>query len=931
MKRNVTLFAVTAMSVVVFFGGCNPERTLQPTADNQKDAIVDSTSTGSLISNQYIVVFKSEGGIQNNSKKVTTLVNSIITEYAIPEKSIGVIFESALQGFSAKIDANTAGLLAKDPRVESIEQDRVISIEPIEIEADKTALNSVPTIQAQTPQPPWGVTRIGGSSSGIGKTVWIIDSGVDINSPYLNIDSRSINILDQKQNANDEDGHGKYVVIIIAGKKNDYNSVVGVAEGAKVVAVKVFSKGKGNFTTITAGVDYITSIGNAKTGDVVNISIGSNNPVPFVDPYTSYALEKSIKAAASKGIKIVIAAGQPKDFSNGQLAKNYIPSKVNGTNIYTVAAIDTDSKLAPWSNYGSDPCDFAAPGDGIDVGIRDSKGKPKLIRGTSFAAPHVAGILLLGQITNDGYVNKGGSRIPIAYRVGATTIDFNGKQPSNQTVNNGQSATFMSNPKNASVFQWQIANGTSWQNLKNGGVYNGVSTPILTISNSSGMNGYKYRINAKYNNHSSSTWTPSNPAILTVNSVPANQAPSIEWQKSFGGSGNDIATSVQSTSDGGYIVAGYTNSIDGNVTGNHGGEDCWVLKLNSNGSIQWEKTFGGSGVDRAQSIKQTSDGGYVMAGFTESNDGNVTGNHGQGDYWVVKLNSSGDILWQKSMGGSGNDGAGSIQQTNDGGYIVAGISASNNGDVTINHGNTDYWVVKLNSSGTIQWQKSLGGSSEEQEYNSVQQTNDGGYIVAGASSSSDGDVTGNHGGFDYWIVKLNSSGNIQWQNSLGGNGYDFASSIQQTSDGGYIVAGSSELNNGDITGNHGYTDYWVVKLNSSGTIQWQKSLGGSGYDGAFYIQQTSDGTFVVAGTVNSIDGDVTRNQGDSDSWIVKLTPSGTIIWQKSIGGSSFDAAYTLQQNNNGGYIVGGISGSNNGDVTGNHGGFDFWIVKLKFP
>ena len=169
------------------------------------------------------------------------------------------------------------------------------------------------------------------------------------------------------------------------------------------------------------------------------------------------------------------------------------------------------------------------------------------------------------------------------------------------------------------------------------------------------------------------------------------------------------------------------------------------------------------------------------------------------------------IEWQKSLGGTNDENAYSIQQTADGGYIAAGYSKSSNGDVTGNHGFYDYWVVKLDGAGNIQWQKCLGGTSYDQAF-SIQQTADGGYVVAGWSYSNDGDVTGNHGGDDYWVVKLDTAGIIQWQKSLGGTNDDYAQSIQQTADWGYVIAGGSGSNDGDVTGNHGGADYWIVKL-----------------------------------------------------------------------------------------------------------------------
>jgi len=386
--------------------------------------------------------------------------------------------------------------------------------------------------------------------------------------------------------------------------------------------------------------------------------------------------------------------------------------------------------------------------------------------------------------------------------------------------------------------------------------------------------------------------------------------PDISFNKTFGGSNWDQAYSIQQTEDGGYIVAGYTSSNDGYVSGNHGSYDAWIVKLNDNGELQWQKCLGGSDDDYAQSIQQTEDGGYIVAGTTESNDGDVSGNHGNYDSWIVKLDETGNIQWQRCLGGSSSDYAQSIQQTNDGGYIVAGYTTSNDGDVSGNHGSCDYWIVKLNSSGNIVWQKCLGGSKSDCAQ-SIQQTNDGGYIVAGYTTSNNGDVSGNHhyNYKDYWIVKLDGLLNIQWQKCLGGSDDDEAYSIQQTFDGGYIIAGFTESNDGDVSGNHAKykNDYWVVKLNETGNIQWQKCLGGSENDYAQGIQQTNDGGYIVAGQTSSNDGDVFGNHGGYDYWIVKLDETGNIQWHKCLGGSSGDCAQSIQQTSDGGYIVAGYT------------------------
>ncbi|MBX3257764.1 MAG: T9SS type A sorting domain-containing protein [Chitinophagaceae bacterium] len=394
------------------------------------------------------------------------------------------------------------------------------------------------------------------------------------------------------------------------------------------------------------------------------------------------------------------------------------------------------------------------------------------------------------------------------------------------------------------------------------------------------------------------------------------QAPDIQWEKFLETLNDDFqASSIQQTTDGGYILAGAIPAQNFN--------SYLIIKFDAAGNIQWQKTLGGRYFDEAYSIQQTTDGGYIVAGNSSSNDGDVSGNHGGNDYWVVKLDATGNIQWQKSLGGTGEDKAKSVQQTTDGGYIVAGYSNSNDGDVSGNHGGYDYWVVKLDTTGNIQWQKSLGGTDTEWAY-SIQQTTDGGYIMAGYSASKNGDLTGNHGDYDYWIVKLDTTGNIQWQKSLGGTGRDVANSVRQTADGGYIVAGYTTSNDKNVSGNHGSVDYWIVKLGAAGNVHWKKCIGGSKSEWTTSMQETPDGGYIVAGYTRSNDGQVSGNHGEADCWIVKLNVSGDLLWQKCIGGADNDYATSIQPTTDGGYIIAGYAETNDGYArTG-------WIIKL-FP
>ena len=433
----------------------------------------------------------------------------------------------------------------------------------------------------------------------------------------------------------------------------------------------------------------------------------------------------------------------------------------------------------------------------------------------------------------------------------------------------------------------------------------------------------------------------------------------IPARKLLGGAVHEEAYSIQNTTDGGYIVAGLSSTLSGgDITGtNHGGElggnDYWIVKLDGAKNITWNKLLGGDGTDEARSIQQTPDGGYIVAGYsTSSANGDVTeANHGSYDYWIVKLDVSGNIEWNKILGGTGDDKAQSIDLTADGGYIVAGYSNNFEGGGNVSeetYGGYDYWVVKLDNGGNIIWDNLMGGTGDDVAY-SIQQASDGNYIIAGNSASSaSNDVTGiNHGTAsfptDCWIVRLNASGTvILWNKLLGGSKDDEAQSIEQTPDGGYIVAGfSGSSNNGDVSGiNHDLyfnsPDYWIIKLDRFGNITWDKLLGGELWEKAYSIKLTSDGGYIVAGfSTSSANGNVTEsnhsNVSTSDYWIVKLDGTGNILWNRLIGGSADDYARAVLQSPDGGYIVAGFTKSSfNGDVTsGNHSGNnDFWIIKL---
>ncbi len=445
--------------------------------------------------------------------------------------------------------------------------------------------------------------------------------------------------------------------------------------------------------------------------------------------------------------------------------------------------------------------------------------------------------------------------------------------------------------------------------------------------------------------------------LLTViaNCILFSQDPVIQWQNSIGGSLTDNIVSTKFTPDGGVIIAGYSVSpagfdkSEGIIGGVANMEDFWIVKLDATGNILWENTIGGNEHDILTSMDLTADGGYIIGGYTNSHisgdktEDRFTGGTNGYDYWVLKLDASGNIVWQNDIGGTKDDYLKCIISTTDGGYLLGGYSYSQiSGDKTeaaFGTTTSDYWVIKLNSTGGIVWQNDIGGTGNDQ-VTALAECNDGGYFIGGVSKSTiTGDKTENvvYSFYnDYWIIKINSTGGIVWQNDIGGYNDDIVYDIDATADGGCIVTGASESNTAlektenNIDDTHD-DDFWLVKLSASGAIEKQNTIGTSRWEVPRSLEVVDDGYYVAGYSAGDKEFDHTDTiLGFDCYWIMKLNPDLNIIWQYSVGGASTNQCRSMDINPAGELIVGGYSNSGiAGDKTeASNGGYDYWVLKL---
>ena len=433
--------------------------------------------------------------------------------------------------------------------------------------------------------------------------------------------------------------------------------------------------------------------------------------------------------------------------------------------------------------------------------------------------------------------------------------------------------------------------------------------------------------------------------VNTDDNVAPEEGFTVQYTSIYGGSQVDTFQAITATPDGGFAALGHTQSVDGDVTDNDSQiNKLWLVKADQDGAIQWSKTYGGSEDSRGTKVITTTDGGYAILGYSESSDGDMTENAGFYDHWIAKLDAQGNILWQKSYGFSGSDQAYGLIQTTDGGFFTSGFldvtasqgegndgiqdpnNTNDNTRATL-HGVGEFWGHKLDANGNLVWRRYYGGTNNDRSYEALQAP-DGGILMVGNSESNDFDISDSQGSYDFWAVRLSASGDLLWERSLGGSQIEIAYTATTTSDGAYLLAGDTRSSDGDVTNFRGSADVWLVKLSDQGELLWQKTLGGSNFETTRSITQTPDG-YAITGASRSLDGQVTTNNGQNDIWVVSIDQDGELLKQQSFGGNGQDFGYGITATTDGTLIIAGDTDSTSGPLVASKGATDAVIIKLN--
>jgi len=410
-----------------------------------------------------------------------------------------------------------------------------------------------------------------------------------------------------------------------------------------------------------------------------------------------------------------------------------------------------------------------------------------------------------------------------------------------------------------------------------------------------------------------------------------------EWKSvmTYGGSLEDVAHGVITTSDGGFVVVGNTQSIDGIFsTKTRVGSDLFVTKFNADVEIQWIQTYGGSDDDRGYDIVELENG-YAIIGYSKSFDGDASLNKGQHDNWLLRIDTGGNLLWEKSFGFLGHDHAYNIISTQDGGLFFNGfldITASDGAGMEgkksnkgQKHGAGEFWCHKLDGNGILQWRRYFGGTSNDRSYDAIE-TLEGDFVLVGSSESQDVDVSDPRGSYDAWIVKINSHGDLLWERSVGGSAYDIANAVIENRKGEYVVLGQSFSQDGDIDKPLGSSDVFLSTLSPSGELKSNKNIGDQGFDTANALLERPDGTLILVGHKAPNALAVGEKLLSNNVFIAHTLPNGSLINQYKLIGDGLDLGFDIAQLEGGKTVVVGSTKSTSGDYPLIKGGTDFFIA-----
>ncbi len=401
----------------------------------------------------------------------------------------------------------------------------------------------------------------------------------------------------------------------------------------------------------------------------------------------------------------------------------------------------------------------------------------------------------------------------------------------------------------------------------------------------------------------------------------------------FGGAAFDFGKKVLLMPDGSLVMAGDVQSTEGLGSGNMGKSDVVIFRFATQGIRFWQLRLGGSGTDELTDFVATRDGGFLMTGVTDSGDGTISFANGRMDAWVAKISADGQLIWSKTFGGYGDDRLNCVLETSDGRILVGGESGSNEGDMrSSRHGGLDSWLAKLDANGSMIWERHYGGSRND-NISKLLELPSGEYLAIHASDSYDGDVKANMGKKDVWVTRLNDFGEITWQANFGGEDNDEAHDATLAANGDLVLAGTTFSTTGHISGQKGLGDFWVCRISPTGEVQWSRNLGGEKPDGANAIKPTPDGGFVVCGITKSISGDIKGNRGYFDGWVIKVDSVGKLLWTRALGSEAKDALNDIAVLPKGGFLLAGSSELSSGGspLPGHKGASDFWLCNLGDP